>query len=137
MSTIVTSNEIRPIFALPSLTRSLIGNELDGYCYYYYDLNRDKGRKEIKRKRRIINISTKVYHLLLKCDISFLSTISPKEIDKLRQSASLALGKDGNRVEYYPIPKGLNNKIRKFIHNNPLRPGHVSLVSDVSFFTIR
>lgn len=71
-----------------------------------------------------------------KCDISFLGTLSSEEIDRLKQSVNLALNRDGIGVDYYPIPKGLNNKLRKFIHDNPLRPGHASLGSEDSFLII-
>lgn len=120
-----------PIITMPSW----MADALDGH-HYNCNLNRNERRKEARRKRRIINISSKVYNLLRKCDISFLSTISPKEVDRLRQSVELALNRDGNGVEYYPIPKGLNNKIRKFIHDNPLKPGHVSLDLKDSFLLI-
>lgn len=111
-------------------------NRLDGHWYCYNSFNRDKGRKEIRRRNRINNVSTKVYGLLLKCDISFLSTLSSEEIDRFKQSVNLALNRDGTGVDYYPIPKGLNNKLRKFIHDNPLRPGHTSLGVEDSFFII-
>lgn len=115
-----------------------MANRLDNLLGYPHGLNRDKGRKEIRRRNRVNKVSTKVYGLLLKCDISFLSTLSSEEIDRLKQSVNLALNlnRDGIGVDYYPIPKGLNNKLRKFIHDNPLRPGHASLGAEDSIFII-
>ena len=121
----------------PTITMSnWMANRLDNLWYYPNGLNRDKGRKEIRRRDRVNNVITKVYGLLLKCDISFLSTLSSEEIDRLKQSVNLALNRDGTGVDYYPIPKDLNNKLRKFIHHNPLRPGHASLGAEDSFFII-
>lgn len=121
----------------PTITMSnWMANRLDNLWYYPNGLNRDKGRKEIRRRDRVNNVITKVYGLLLKCDISFLSTLSSEEIDRLKQSVNLALNRDGTGVDYYPIPKDLNNKLRKFIHDNPLRPGHASLGAEDSFFII-
>lgn len=121
---------------LATLSANWMANRLDNLWGYPHGLNRDKGRKEIRRRNRVNNVSTKVYGLLLKCDISFLSTLSSEEIDRLKQSVNLALNRDGIGVDYYPIPKGLNNKLRKFIHDNPLRPGHASLGAEDSFFII-
>ena len=121
----------------PTITMlNWMANRLDNLWYYPNGLNRDKGRKEIRRRDRVNNVITKVYGLLLKCDISFLGTLSSEEIDRLKQSVNLALNRDGTGVDYYPIPKGLNNKLRKFIHDNPLRPGHASLGSEDSFLII-
>lgn len=131
LATLSANMDRSPVITMPSW----MANRLDGH-WYHFDLNRDKGRKEIRRRNRINNISTKVYNLLLRCDINFLSTISPKEVDRLRQSVELALNRDGSGVEYYPIPKSLNNKMRKFIHDNPLRPGHASLGSEDSFLLV-
>lgn len=121
----------------PTITMlNWMANRLDNLWYYPNGLNRDKGRKEIRRRDRVNNVITKVYGLLLKCDISFLDTLSSEEIDRLKQSVNLAFNRDGIGVDYYPIPKDLNNKLRKFIHDNPLRPGHASLGSEDSFFII-
>lgn len=128
LATLSANIEHIPTITMPSWMVDRLG--------YYGHFNRDKGRKEARRKRRITNISSKIYNLLLKCDISFLSTLSSKEIDRLKQSVNLALDRDGTGVDYYPIPKGLNNKLRKFIHDNPLRPGHASLGSGDSFLII-
>lgn len=132
LATLSANIDHPPVLTMPSW----MVNRLDGHWGYPHGLNRDKGRKEIRRRNRVNNISTKVYNLLLRCDISFLSTISPKEVDRLRQSVELTLNRDGNGVEYYPIPKSLNNKMRKFIHDNPLRPGHASLGSEDSFLLV-
>ena len=126
------SANMNPTITMPNW----MDNRLDNLLVYPHGLNRDKGRKEIRRRNRVNNVSTKVYGLLLKCDISFLSTLSSEEIDRLKQSVNLALNRDGIGVDYYPIPKGLNNKLRKFIHDNPLRPGHASLGAEDSFFII-
>lgn len=126
------SANMNPTITMPNW----MANRLDNLLGYPHGLNRDKGRKEIRRRNRVNNVSTKVYGLLLKCDISFLSTLSSEEIDRLKQSVNLALNRDGTGVDYYPIPKGLNNKLRKFIHDNPLRPGHASLGAEDSFFII-
>lgn len=128
------SANMNPTITMPNW----MANRLDNLLGYPQGLNRDKRRKEIRRRNRINNVSTKVYGLLLKCDISFLSTLSSEEIDRLKQSVNLALNlnRDGIGVDYYPIPKGLNNKLRKFIHDNPLRPGHASLGAEDSIFII-
>lgn len=128
------SANMNPTITMPNW----MANRLDNLLGYPHGLNRDKRRKEIRKRNRINNVSTKVYGLLLKCDISFLSTLSSEEIDRLKQSVNLALNlnRDGIGVDYYPIPKGLNNKLRKFIHDNPLRPGHASLEAEDSFLII-
>lgn len=126
------SANMNPTITMPNW----MANRLDNLWGYPHGLSRDKARKEIRRRNRVNNVSTKVYGLLLKCDISFLSTLSSEEIDRLKQSVNLALNRDGIGVDYYPIPKGLNNKLRKFIHDNPLRPGHASLGAEDSFFII-
>lgn len=128
------SANMNPTITMPNW----MANRLDILLGYPQGLNRDKRRKEIRKRNRINNVSTKVYGLLLKCDISFLSTLSSEEIDRLKQSVNLALNlnRDGIGVDYYPIPKGLNNKLRKFIHDNPLRPGYTSLGAEDSFFII-
>lgn len=126
------SANMNPTITMPNW----MANRLDNLLGYPHGLNRDKGRKEIRRRNRVNNVSTKVYGLLLKCDISFLGTLSSEEIDRLKQSVNLVLNRDGTGVDYYPIPKGLNNKLRKFIHDNPLRPGHASLGAEDSFFII-
>lgn len=128
------SANMNPTITMPNW----MANRLDSLLGYPQGLNRNKRRKEIRKRNRINNVSTKVYGLLLKCDISFLSTLSSEEIDRLKQSVNLALNlnRDGIGVDYYPIPKGLNNKLRKFIHDNPLRPGHASLGAEDSFFII-
>ena len=132
LATLSANMDCSPVITMPSW----MANRLDNLWGYPHGLNRDKGRKEIRRRNRVNNVSTKVYGLLLKCDISFLSTLSSEEIDRLKQSVNLALNRDGIGVDYYPIPKGLNNKLRKFIHDNPLRPGHASLGAEDSFFII-
>ena len=124
--------QILATFTMPNW----MANRLNNLLGYPQGLNRDKRRKEIRRRNRVNNVSTKVYGLLLKYDISFLDTLSSEEIDRLKQSVNLALNRDGIGVDYYPIPKGLNNKLRKFIHDNPLRPGHASLGSEDSFIII-
>ena len=132
LATLSRNMETQPIITMPGW----MINRLDGRFHYSFGLNRNKERKEIRRRCRINNISGKIFHLLNICDISFLDILSFEEIVRFKQAVSLALNRDGEGVDYYPIPKGLNNKLRKFIHDNPLKPGHASLGAEDSIFMI-
>ena len=113
-------------------SNSVISNEFKDFVHYYYDsvlahpydMPRDVARKRRKRRRRVIVIRSKVTFMLLKCKADFLKQLSPKELVMFRASVQKVLFE---AYDYYPIPKVLNNKLRRYVHDNPAGPDDITL----------
>lgn len=78
--------------------------------------NRDTQRREIKGVRRKIRIEGKIRDLLERCPCSIISDnqLTEEECETLRGFVMTE-----TRFDYYPVPKVLHNRIRKYVHDHP------------------
>jgi len=79
-------------------------------------INRDIRRRAIKRARRKIRIEAKIRDLLERCSCSIIDDkqLTEEECETLRGFVMTE-----TRFDYYPIPKVLHNRIRKYVHDHP------------------
>lgn len=78
--------------------------------------NRDAQRRGIKGVRRKIRIESKIRDLLERCPCSIISDnqLTEEECVTLRGFVMTS-----TRYDYYPVPKVLHNRIRKYVHDHP------------------
>lgn len=79
-------------------------------------INRDIRRRAIKRARRKIRIEAKIRDLLERCPCSIIDDkqLTVEECETLRGFVMTE-----TRFDYYPVPKVLHNRIRKYVHDHP------------------
>jgi len=79
-------------------------------------INRDTQRKVIKGINRIVRIECKIRDLLEKCPCSIIDDkqLTEEECETLRGFVMTE-----TQFDYYPIPKVLHNRIRKYVHDHP------------------
>lgn len=79
--------------------------------------SRDIRRKEIRLIRRRVRIDEKITALLTSCSARIThECLTDEEIEVLSDCARRARLRT---IDYYPIPKVLHNKIRRYVHNHP------------------
>ena len=79
---------------------------------------RDEKRREIKAKRRRLRIQDKALALFDKCSVSIVvegKLSKEDEIDLMNIFNGLVFAE----YDYYPIPKVIHNKLRRYIHEHP------------------
>lgn len=78
--------------------------------------NRDTQRRAIKGARRKIRIEGKIRDLLERCPCSIIDDkqLTEEECETLRGFVMTE-----TRFDYYPVPKVLHNRIRKYVHDHP------------------
>lgn len=78
--------------------------------------NRDAQRRGIKGIRRRMRIESKIRDLLERCSCSIISDnqLTEEECVTLRGFVM-----SERLFDYYPIPKVLHNRIRKYVHDHP------------------
>lgn len=81
-------------------------------------LNRNASRKMHKKFNRAKSIKNKIARMFRSCGISILDTLSSTELIYLRDVATRIFVKE-DFIEYYPIPKTVHRKIRKYVHDHP------------------
>lgn len=79
--------------------------------------NRREGRKLRKYRRRVGAVCLEVSYMLANCHSDFLKTLSRDEEQALKDAISLA---STQNIDYYPIPKPLNDKMRRYIHDSQI-----------------
>lgn len=79
-------------------------------------VNRDIQRRAIKGARRKIRIEGKIRDLLERCPCSIIDDkqLTEEECETLRGFVMTE-----TRFDYYPVPKVLHNRIRKYVHDHP------------------
>lgn len=79
--------------------------------------SRDIRRKEIRLIRRRVRIDEKITALLTSCSARIThECLTEEDIEVLSECARRARLRT---IDYYPIPKVLHNKIRRYVHNHP------------------
>lgn len=79
--------------------------------------SRDIRRKEIRLIRRRVRIDEKITALLTSCSARIThECLTDEDIEVLSECARRARLRT---IDYYPIPKVLHNKIRRYVHNHP------------------
>lgn len=83
-------------------------------------LNRDAKRKYDKKQKRARAIRWKVIHLLNTCSVEILRTgiLSQEDFDELCAIYHRVIASQVGDIDYWPIPKVINNNIRRYVHNH-------------------
>lgn len=83
-------------------------------------LNRDAKRKHDKKQKRARAIRWKVIHLLNTCSVEILmeGILSQEDFDELCAIYHRLVASQIGDVDYWPIPKVINNNIRRYVHNH-------------------
>lgn len=92
--------------------------------------NRDTQRRGIKSLNRSLRIEGKIRDLLERCSCSIISDnqLTEEECVTLRGFVMTE-----PRFDYYPVPKVLHNRIRKYVHDHPRIGAEGSLLSALMF----
>lgn len=93
-------------------------------------INRDAQRRRIKNLNRSLRIESKIRTLLERCSCSIISDnqLTEEECVTLRGFVMTE-----TRFDYYPVPKVLHNRIRKYVHDHPRIGAEGSLLSALMF----
>lgn len=85
-------------------------------------MNRDSERKLHKTLRRRRRIKLMVTTLLGRCSVEIVQDnyLTPDEIETLKPLVRQAQMEE---LDYYPIPKRIHTKIRRYNHQHPLKGG--------------
>jgi hypothetical protein len=88
--------------------------------------NRDTHRRERKSFNRNLRIESKIRTLLERCPCSIINDkqLTEEECETLRGFVMTE-----TRFDYYPVPKVLHNRIRKYVHDHPRIGAEGSLLS--------
>lgn len=83
-------------------------------------LNRDAKRKCAKKQKRAQTIRRKVLHLLNTCSGEILEEgiLSQEDFDELCAIYHRITVSQVGDIDYWPIPKVINNNIRRYVHNH-------------------
>lgn len=86
---------------------------------------RDEKRREIKVHRRRLRIQDKALALFDNCSVSIVVEGKLSEEDEI-DLMNIFNGLVFAEYDYYPIPKVIHNKLRRYIHEHP-HVGDISL----------